>query len=132
MKIKRFFAEDMRSALKQVKEALGPDAVILSNRRVDGGVELVTAVDYDPTAIRKIAYAPDSSQVSQKKEQQKNNHSRQLLNDHPLLKEAAAKIKNKPIKELDTFAVSSKSNNKSKASNSKTHAQMEKLSTPHK
>ncbi|MGJ3494132.1 Flagella-associated GTP-binding protein [Piscirickettsia salmonis] len=126
MKIKRFFAEDMRSALKQVKEALGPDAVILSNRRVDGGVELVTAVDYDPTAIRKIAYAPDPSSVSQKKEQQKNNHSRQLLNDHPLLKEAAAKIKNKPIKELDTFGVSSKSNNKPKASSSKTHAQMTK------
>jgi flagellar biosynthesis protein FlhF len=30
-----------------VREEQGPDAVILSNRAVDGGVEIVTAVDYD-------------------------------------------------------------------------------------
>ena len=47
MKIKRFFAPDMREALKLVKEQLGADAVILSNNRVDGGVEIVAAKDYD-------------------------------------------------------------------------------------
>jgi flagellar biosynthesis protein FlhF len=47
MKIKRYFAPDIRAALKQVREAQGPDAVILSNREVDGGVEIVAAVDYD-------------------------------------------------------------------------------------
>ena len=37
----------MRQALRQVREAQGPDAVILSSRRISGGVEVVAAVDYD-------------------------------------------------------------------------------------
>lgn len=47
MKIKRFFAKDMRTALAQVKETLGADAVIMSNKKVTGGIEIVAAVDYD-------------------------------------------------------------------------------------
>ncbi|MGC9401357.1 flagellar biosynthesis protein FlhF [Vibrio genomosp. F10 str. 9ZC157] len=47
MKIKRFFAKDMRSALLQVKEELGAEAVIMSNKKVAGGVEIVAAVDGD-------------------------------------------------------------------------------------
>ncbi|AEH32678.1 flagellar biosynthesis protein FlhF [Vibrio anguillarum] len=45
MKIKRFFAKDMRTALLQVKEELGAEAVIMSNKKVAGGVEIVAAVD---------------------------------------------------------------------------------------
>ncbi|MGR6839132.1 flagellar biosynthesis protein FlhF [Aliivibrio wodanis] len=45
MKIKRFFAKDMRSALVQVKEELGVDAVIMSNKKVTGGIEIVAAID---------------------------------------------------------------------------------------
>jgi len=51
MKINRFFAKDMRQAIQKVRQALGPDAVILSNRSVDGGVELVAAIDYDESAV---------------------------------------------------------------------------------
>ena len=51
MKIRRFFASDMRQALRQVREALGADAVILSNKSVQGGVELVAAIDYDESAF---------------------------------------------------------------------------------
>jgi flagellar biosynthesis protein FlhF len=47
MKIKRYFAADMRQAIRMVRDEQGPDAVILSNRRVDGGIELIAAVDYD-------------------------------------------------------------------------------------
>lgn len=47
MKIKHYRAADMRTALRQVREAQGPDAVILSSRRVAGGVEVVAAIDYD-------------------------------------------------------------------------------------
>ncbi|WP_372981379.1 flagellar biosynthesis protein FlhF [Marinobacter sediminum] len=53
MKVKRFFAQSMSEALKQVSEQMGPDAVILSNRRVDGGVEIVTALDYDENMARQ-------------------------------------------------------------------------------
>ncbi len=50
MKIKRFFAKDMRTALNEVKEELGVDAVIMSNKKLADGVELVAAVDYDKAA----------------------------------------------------------------------------------
>ncbi|MCP4126590.1 MAG: flagellar biosynthesis protein FlhF [Gammaproteobacteria bacterium] len=51
MKIKRFFATDMRNAIRQVRETLGADAVILSNKPVDGGVELMAALDFDASAF---------------------------------------------------------------------------------
>jgi flagellar biosynthesis protein FlhF len=47
MKIKRYFAKDVKSAIQMVREDQGPDAVIMSNSRVDGGVEIVAAIDYD-------------------------------------------------------------------------------------
>jgi flagellar biosynthesis protein FlhF len=50
MKIKRFFAKDMRTALKEVKDELGVDAVIMSNKKLANGVEIVAAVDYEKTA----------------------------------------------------------------------------------
>lgn len=47
MSVKKFVAPDMRQALKLVRDQLGPDAVILSNRKVIDGVEITAAVDYD-------------------------------------------------------------------------------------
>ncbi len=47
MKMKRFLAPDIRQALQQVKETLGPDAVILSNRKTGEGVEIVAARDFE-------------------------------------------------------------------------------------
>jgi flagellar biosynthesis protein FlhF len=54
MKIKRFFAPDIRQAIRLVREEQGPDAVILSNSRVNGGIEIVAAVDYDETVFRAV------------------------------------------------------------------------------
>jgi flagellar biosynthesis protein FlhF len=47
MKIQRYLAKDMRTALTQVREALGPDAVILSSGKVGDEVEVVAAIDFD-------------------------------------------------------------------------------------
>jgi flagellar biosynthesis protein FlhF len=47
MKIKRYTAASMRAALAQVRAEQGPDAVILSSRRSDDGIEVIAAVDYD-------------------------------------------------------------------------------------
>ena len=52
MKAKSFFAETSREALRQVKEGLGPDAVILANRRVEGGVEIVAMSGQDVTQFK--------------------------------------------------------------------------------
>jgi len=62
MKIKRFFADDIRQALRQVRETLGPDAVILSNKSVDGGIELVAAMDYDEAAFVAQNQPPEAVQ----------------------------------------------------------------------
>lgn len=47
MRVKRFFAADMRSAMKLVREEMGPEASIIANRRVAGGIELTAALDYE-------------------------------------------------------------------------------------
>jgi len=47
MKIKRYTAASMRAALALVRAEQGPDAVILSSRRGDDGIEVTAAVDYD-------------------------------------------------------------------------------------
>ena len=58
MKIKRFQAEDVRTTIRKVRETLGPDAVILSNKRIEGGVEIVAAIDYDESLMGGIVAEP--------------------------------------------------------------------------
>ncbi len=60
MKIKRYLDKDMRHVLRQVREDQGPDAVILSNRRVEDGIEVIAAIDYDESLV-KSALAGDAS-----------------------------------------------------------------------
>ena len=61
MKIKRYVAPTMREVLAQVREDQGPDAVIISNRRAEGGgVELITAVDYDDALMDEAVRAVNS------------------------------------------------------------------------
>jgi flagellar biosynthesis protein FlhF len=55
MKIKRFVAPDMRQAMREVREEQGPDAVILSTRRMDEGIEIIAAVDFDEALVREAA-----------------------------------------------------------------------------
>ena len=70
MQIKRFEAPDMQQALRQVKEALGPEAIILSTKTLKKnhgrarafspmGVEVVAAIDHPPAdASRPARKAP--------------------------------------------------------------------------
>lgn len=52
MKLKRFCAKDMRSALALIKVELGPDAVIMSSKRIKEGVEIVAGLQDDTTASK--------------------------------------------------------------------------------
>lgn len=61
MKIKHYRAPDMRQALRQVRDAQGPDAVILSSKRIAGGVEVVAAVDYDVAESQAASYGAGES-----------------------------------------------------------------------
>lgn len=51
MNMKRFFSATSREAMKQVRAELGDEAVILSNREVDGGVEVIASASYDIAAL---------------------------------------------------------------------------------
>jgi flagellar biosynthesis protein FlhF len=53
MKIKRFVAADMRQAMREVREEQGPEAVILSTRRIEEGIEVIAAIDYDESLVRE-------------------------------------------------------------------------------
>lgn len=63
MQLKKFVAKDMRSALTQVREALGDDAAILSTRSVTGGVEVV-ATQSPPAPDKAAAQAAAEDAVS--------------------------------------------------------------------
>ena len=58
MNVKKFTAATSREALRKVREALGPDAVILSNRPVDGVVEILALASDDVASVS--APAPDT------------------------------------------------------------------------
>ncbi len=58
MKMRRFFAPTVSQALKQVRREQGSEAVILSQRKVEGGVEVVAAVDPDMVEVAEQKPAP--------------------------------------------------------------------------
>jgi len=64
MKVKRFFAPDMRQAIRLVREEQGPDAVILSNRQVDGGIEIIASIDYDESLLESNSAGPGQPEAS--------------------------------------------------------------------
>lgn len=65
MKIRRYVARDMRSALAQIKEELGADAVIMSNKKIAEGVELMAAVDYNQSVKPSETHSqPETSSQS--------------------------------------------------------------------
>jgi len=76
MKIRRFVAPNMRSAIAAVRKEIGEDAVILSNKTIDEGVELVAAIDFeeqqfsdmqdDPAVAESMMTQPDNQQVNSK------------------------------------------------------------------
>jgi len=51
MNVKRIVAKTSREAMRQLRDALGPDAVILSNRAVEGGVEVLALAAEDIAAM---------------------------------------------------------------------------------
>jgi flagellar biosynthesis protein FlhF len=51
MTVKRFFGATARDCLRQVKEALGPEAVVISNKAVPGGVEIVAMTPESLAAV---------------------------------------------------------------------------------
>ncbi len=70
MRVKRFFGVDSRQAMRQVHEELGENAVILSNKKVPQGVEIVCALDYsentDPASFAEALKESDKGTALQR------------------------------------------------------------------
>lgn len=59
MNVRRFTARTTREAMAKVREALGDDAVVLKNRSVDGGVEIMAMSDEQMDAPPRGGQAAD-------------------------------------------------------------------------
>lgn len=64
MRIKRFLAPDMRQALRMVHEDQGPDAVVVSSRRTEAGIELLVALEYDEQLVSALGAATPAARPS--------------------------------------------------------------------
>jgi flagellar biosynthesis protein FlhF len=127
MKIKRYFASDTRKALRQVRDDLGPDAIIISNRSVDDGVEILAAEDFDEELASKgefdtrdaeeVTATPPATSTPTDTDAESSNASpasEEVLTSDAILKAlkkkpATAKSKNRPAapkadKESDLIA----------------------------
>ncbi|MHB1299283.1 MAG: flagellar biosynthesis protein FlhF [Burkholderiales bacterium] len=62
MRVRKFSGKTAGEALRKVKEALGPDALILSNRPVSGGVE-ITALASDDAAVLSQPVQAEEPQI---------------------------------------------------------------------
>ncbi len=62
MNVKKFTAATSREALRKVRDALGPDAVILSNRPVDGVVEILALASDDVASMATPSHESDMAQ----------------------------------------------------------------------
>lgn len=91
----------MKTALLQVKEELGVDAVIMSNKKVAGGVEIVAAVDGDNSSSTKSPKRAQAAQQSysssaykaqapRQPEQPKAASRREVQDDRVSLKSSAS------------------------------------------
>lgn len=60
MNVKRFFAPSAREALRQLKAEMGGDAIVLSSRNVNDGVEILAL---PPDALAKITPPPAATGV---------------------------------------------------------------------
>ena len=75
MTIKRFFAKTTSEALRMVRDELGSDGVILSNRAVDDGVEILALSNSDMSAL----LPPPERQKEDGQQQRRREESRNGL-----------------------------------------------------
>ena len=84
MKAKRFTAKNMQQALRMVSDELGPDAVILSNKRVGKGVEVIAALDYQEIADEQQQQEIDRQLALQQELEQAKQATGKIREEQPV------------------------------------------------
>lgn len=85
MKAKRFTAKNMQQALRMVSDELGPDAVILSNKRLGKGVEVIAALDYQEMADEQQQQELERQLMLQKELEQAKQATGKIRKEQPML-----------------------------------------------
>lgn len=85
MKAKRFTAKNMQQALRMVSDELGPDAVILSNKRLGKGVEVIAALDYQEMADEQQQQELERQLMLQKELEQAKQATGKIRQEQPML-----------------------------------------------
>lgn len=80
MSIRKYIAPTTRQAMKEIRDELGPDAMILSNRQTERGVEIVAIAHGD---IAKLTGAP-AVQKPEWPEITADEWTRSVAEDHPV------------------------------------------------
>ena len=98
MNIKRFFAADTRKALNMVREEFGEEAIIISNRSIDNGVEILAAEDFDEELgnqgevnTRNATHLPENTAAHDKPTDKKSSSFAEKIKD-----EIQARSRKKP------------------------------------
>lgn len=109
MKIRRFVAVDMKTALANIKEELGSDAVIMSNKKVVEGVEIMAAIDYYPSQTKTDIEQPhihnksqdiDKDVVSLSKQAKEQTEQRILHSDNePKMPDSLSALLNRKVQQ---------------------------------
>ena len=92
MKIKKTIAPTVREAMNKIRQDQGSDAVILSNRKVAGGVEIISATDYDIRALDELA--------EQDNREKEANSNHQLGDDVEMLDDPPTTLSYKAVSQL--------------------------------
>ncbi len=85
--VRKFHAATTREALSKVRDSLGASAIILSNRRVDGGIEIIAVADLDMAALTDQA-EPDRASGSVLTPARRPAATAQVAAPAPTLREA--------------------------------------------
>ena len=88
MNVRKFFASTTRQALREVRQGLGPDALILANRPVEGGVEILAVGEEEMTCLAEPpASAPEKAVEAHPHEDWARMVMRELLSMRSLIEE---------------------------------------------
>ncbi len=120
MKLKRYHAPDIRRAINKVRDELGPDAVILSNRPIDDGVEIIAAIDYDDAIV-------DSAEAVQSQDRHRSSTSPASLSKN---KSAVAAGGDEPFWKRVADKVIEQDQKKQQVSEDSKHDWLDKLNDP--
>jgi flagellar biosynthesis protein FlhF len=96
MKIRRYYGKTIREGLQRVKAELGPDSVILSSREVEGGIELLVAIDFDEVLIDQNEIRKKQIEVQEGREDSHQQQSKASTVD------AVARKAKEPVNDDDT------------------------------